>query len=229
MTNPLFVAIDTPDLGRAEALCSALSNAVGGFKLGLEFYAAQGPAGVARISSFGLPLFLDLKLHDIPNTVAKAVAALAPLEPAILTVHAGGGEAMMRAAKEAAPPGTRVVGVTVLTSLDDSDLAALGIGDGAPDHVSRLARLAHSAGLDGIVCSGIEVERARQHWPAGFFVVPGIRPAGEDSSDQKRIVTPAQAIARGASVLVVGRPITDAPDPALAARAISDSLKDPVQ
>ena len=163
--------------------------------------------------SIGLPVFLDLKLHDIPNTVAKAIAAIAPLQPAILTVHAAGGREMMAAAKAAAPPKRRSSRVTVLTSLDEGDLAdrgrRLASGPGA-----RLAELAREAGLDGIVCSGAEVAQSATAWPDGFFVVPGIRPAGGDVADQKRVVTPRTGARRGASVLVIGRPITGATDPA---------------
>ena len=193
-------------------------------KLGLEFFAAQGPEGVRRIAALGLPLFLDLKLHDIPNTVAKAIEALAVLEPAILTVHAGGGRTMLAAATAAAPAATRVVAVTVLTSLDSADLAEVGINASPFDHVGRLAALARESGVDGIVCSGAEVAAARAAWPGGFFVVPGIRPAGTSAGDQKRIVTPAQAIEDGASVLVIGRPVTGAGDPARALMDIAATL-----
>jgi orotidine-5'-phosphate decarboxylase len=223
--KPVFVAIDTPDLDCAVALAEAVRADAGGVKLGLEFFAAQGPEGVRRIAALGLPIFLDLKLHDIPNTVAKAVEALAPLEPAILTVHAAGGAAMLQAAKRAAAPQTKVVAVTVLTSLDAGDLAAGGIAGSPADQVERLAALARHAGVDGIVCSGAEVRAASAAWPGGFFVVPGVRPAGGEVGDQKRVVTPAQALDNGASVLVIGRPITGAEDPAEALRAISASLK----
>ncbi|MEO7635981.1 MAG: orotidine-5'-phosphate decarboxylase, partial [Sphingomicrobium sp.] len=188
------------------------------------FFNRNGREGALRLAEFGLPLFLDLKLHDIPNTVAKAVAAVAPLAPSVLTVHASGGLAMLVAAKSAAPASTKVVGVTVLTSLDDADLTAVGIADPLADQVARLARLAHAAGLDGIVCSGAEVGDARDHWPDGFFVVPGVRPAGGDVADQKRVATPQQALADGASILVIGRPITAAPDPARAIADIAESL-----
>jgi orotidine-5'-phosphate decarboxylase len=171
-----------------------------------------------------LPIFLDLKLHDIPNTVAKAVQALGPLEPAILTVHAAGGQAMLENAKAAAPAKTRVVAVTVLTSLDERDLAAAGVKGSAADQVVRLAELARSAGLDGIVCSGEEVGAARKAWPDGFFVVPGVRPADGGAADQKRVVTPRAALDDGASILVIGRPITEAEDPASAIRAIAATL-----
>ena len=217
--SPIFVAIDTPDLARAIAIAEAVRSHAGGVKLGLEFFSAQGPAGVRRISELGLPIFLDLKLHDIPNTVAKAVEALAELEPAILTVHANGGHEMLLAAKQAAPSATKVVAVTLLTSLDAADLGDLGIERSPADQVARLAWIARDAGVDGIVCSGAEVAQAKAAWPNGFFVVPGIRPAGADVGDQKRVVTPASALDDGASVLVIGRPITGAADPA---RAIMD-------
>lgn len=223
--SPIFVAIDTPDLDRALDLAKAVREHAGGVKLGLEFFSAQGPAGVRAIAQAGLPVFLDLKLHDIPNTVGKAVEALAPLGPAMLTVHAAGGRAMMAAARAAAPAETKVVAVTVLTSLDGTDLTAVGVGDGPADQVARLAQLAHSAGIDGIVCSGSEVAAARAAWPSGFFVVPGVRPQDAEPADQKRVVTPRQALDSGASILVVGRPITAAPDPSVAIREIAASLK----
>lgn len=224
MSNRLFVALDTPDLARAKAIATRVRHHVGGVKLGLEFFASHGQAGVREIAALGLPVFLDLKLHDIPNTVARAVQALAALEPAILTVHAGGGRAMMEDAKAAAPSGTKVVAVTMLTSLDASDLAATGIAGDAHGQVTRLAALAREAGLDGIVCSGAEVAAARAAWPKGFLVVPGVRPADAHAGDQKRVVTPRAAIDAGASILVIGRPITQADDPDAAARAIAGTL-----
>ena len=222
--KPIFVAIDTPDLSRALEIAEAVREHSGGVKLGLEFFSSNGPEGVRRVAALGLPLFLDLKLHDIPNTVAKAVEALALLEPAILTVHAAGGRAMLAAAKAAAPANTKVVAVTVLTSLDQGDLAEAGVSGSAADQVERLAALARASGVDGIVCSGAEVAAARASWPTGFFVVPGVRPAGAAVGDQKRVVTPAHALADGASVLVVGRPITGAPDPAQAAAEMAAAL-----
>ena len=222
--NPIFVAIDTADPARAQAIARSVRGVAGGIKLGLEYFAANGPAGVAALGELGIPIFLDLKLHDIPNTVAMAVQALRPLEPAILTVHAAGGRAMLENAKAAAAQGTKVVAVTVLTSLDDKDLAAAGVRGSPADQVARLAALAQSAGLDGIVCSGEEVAAARKAWPAGFFVVPGVRPAASAAADQKRIVTPREAIDRGASILVIGRPVTGADDPAAAVRGIAATL-----
>ena len=223
--SPIFVAIDTPDVHRAAALARDLGGMACGLKLGLEFFCANGEQGVIRVAEHKLPIFLDLKLHDIPNTVAKAVQALAHLNPAVLTVHAAGGRAMMAAAKQAAPPGTKVVAVTVLTSLDEKDLASIGVRASPARQVERLAELAREAGIDGIVCSGEEVKAARAAWPDGFFVVPGIRPKGADLVDQKRVVTPAQAIDDGASILVIGRPITGAANPARALREIAAELK----
>ena len=223
--NPIFVALDTPDLARALELAEAVRGEAGGVKLGLEFFSAQGPEGIRRIADLGLPVFLDLKLHDIPNTVAKAVEALAPLKPAVLTVHAAGGRLMLAAAKAAAPSITKVVAVTVLTSLDQSDLAQAGVGGSPQDQVQRLAKLAQDARVDGIVCSGGEVAAAREAWPAGFFVVPGVRPPGADVVDQKRVVTPQKALDDGASILVIGRPITAAADPGRAIRDIAATLQ----
>jgi orotidine-5'-phosphate decarboxylase len=220
----IFVAIDTPDLERARSLARQVKSGAGGVKLGLEFFCANGPSGVHEIASLGLPIFLDLKLHDIPNTVAKAVQSLRSLEPAVLTVHAAGGRAMLEEAKAAAPEKTKVVGVTVLTSLDGADLKSVGV-TGQPDQqVERLAGLAKTAGLDGIVCSGVEVAAAKRAWPNGFFVVPGVRPEGAGVGDQKRVVTPRAALDAGASILVIGRPITGAEDPEAALRAIASTL-----
>jgi orotidine-5'-phosphate decarboxylase len=220
----IFVAIDTADIARAKDIARAVRAVAGGLKLGLEFFAAHGPSGVTELAEFELPIFLDLKLHDIPNTVAKAVQALRPLEPAILTVHAAGGQAMLENAKATASPDTKVVAVTVLTSLDGKDLAAAGVKGTPADQVQRLAALAQSAGLDGIVCSGEEVREARKAWPEGYFVVPGVRADGGSSADQKRTVTAREAVDAGASVLVIGRPITEAEDPSAAIRSIAATL-----
>ena len=224
MSSPVYVALDTPDLERAKAIAAKVRNHVGGIKLGLEFFTANGRSGVRDMAALGLPIFLDLKLHDIPNTVGKAIQSLRALEPAILTVHASGGRAMMEDAKAAAPLGTKVVGVTVLTSLDGDDLASVGLAADPHEQVMRLTQLAKDAGLDGVVCSGNEVAAARKIWPGGFFVVPGVRPAGGVIGDQKRVMTPRKALDAGASILVVGRPITGAEDPDQAARDIAATL-----
>jgi orotidine-5'-phosphate decarboxylase len=222
--SPIFVAIDTPDLERAKSIASRVRRHVGGIKLGLEFFSANGRQGVREMADLDLPIFLDLKLHDIPNTVAKAVQALRPLNPAILTVHAAGGRGMMEDAKAAAPAGTKVVAITVLTSLDGDDLQSIGLPSDPHGQVMRLTALARDAGLDGVVCSGNEVAAAHKLWPGGFFVVPGVRPAGGPVGDQKRVVTPRAALDAGASILVIGRPITQAADPDQAARSIEATL-----
>jgi orotidine-5'-phosphate decarboxylase len=223
--KPIFVAMDTRDVHRAAAIARDVCGIAGGMKLGLEFFLANGHEGVIRVAEHRMPIFLDLKLHDIPNTVAKAVESIAPLAPAILTVHAAGGREMMAAAKASAPAGTKVVAVTVLTSLDATDLAQTGVTGSPADQVKRLAELAVEAGIDGIVCSGEEVAAVRDLWPEGFFVVPGVRPEGAEVADQKRVVTPFDALNDGASVLVIGRPITAAADPGQAIREIAASLK----
>lgn len=231
--NPVLVAIDTPELDQAKTLSRSLAGTVGGIKLGLEFFNANGPAGVAEVAGGRGDLFLDLKYHDIPNTVAGAVRAAVRLRPMILNVHAGGGPAMMRAALKAAEdesarlgiPRPKVIGVTVLTSMDDGDLEAVGQQGPAADQVVRLARLARDCGLDGVVCSPREIEALRGACGPGFtLVVPGIRPAGAAMGDQKRVMTPREAIDAGADWLVIGRPITGAPDPAAAVREILREL-----
>jgi orotidine-5'-phosphate decarboxylase len=224
VSGPIFLAVDEADAARAKALATRVRHHVGGLKLGLEFFCANGLRGVHDMAELGLPIFLDLKLHDIPNTVAKAVRALAGADPAVLTVHAAGGRAMMEEAKAAAPPATKVVAVTMLTSLDESDLADTGIGVDAHAQVERLTSLARASGLDGVVCSGREVAAAKALWPHGFFVVPGVRPANGAAADQKRVVTPRAALDAGASILVIGRPISAARDPDQAAREIEATL-----
>jgi len=227
--SQLYCAIDTPDLVTAARLAETLADTVDGLKLGLEFFTACGPAGVATLAGSGLPVFLDLKLHDIPNTVAGAVRSLLTLRPAILTVHAGGGTAMHEAAMEAAAEAgegrPRIVGVTVLTSLDDDDLGRMGWAQGTGETVATLAREAEAGGLDGIVCSPREAAAMRAAFGPDFdLVVPGIRPDWAAKGDQKRVTTPAEAVAAGADVLVIGRPITGADDPAAAARRIAQEI-----
>lgn len=224
MSNPVYLALDLPRLDAAIALANKVKGHIGGLKLGLEFFCAHGHHGVHEIAKVGLPIFLDLKLHDIPNTVAGAMQAIHVLEPAIVTIHAQGGRAMMEDAKAAAGEHCKVVAVTVLTSLDDADMGDLGIDGSAHDQALRLADLAQEAGLDGIVCSGHEVGAIHKRWKNGFFVVPGLRPAEGKLGDQKRAVTPRAARDAGASVLVIGRPISRAEDPVAAARAIEATL-----
>ena len=225
----LCVALDAPDLATAEAWAGAVAPHAGLLKVGLELFSAEGGAAVRRIAQHG-PVFLDLKLHDIPNTVAGAVRSLAPLQPAWLTIHAAGGAAMIAAAREAAEKAgsaqrMRILAVTVLTSLDAAALAETGVAGGTVQQVLRLARLAVAAGADGLVCSPREVAPLRDALGDGpALVVPGVRPAGSAADDQARTATPEEMAAAGADFVVVGRPITKAPDPAAAAAAIARAL-----
>ncbi len=225
----ILVALDTVDAGRALSLARGLAGLIGGVKLGKEFFTANGPAGVERIARAGLPVFLDLKFHDIPQTVAAAVAAAVALRPFMLTVHALGGAGMMRAAAAAADAAGAerpvLLAVTVLTSLDEGDMSELGLAGPVPDRVLALARLAQDCGLDGVVCSPLEVAALRRELgPDLKLVVPGIRPSWAAADDQKRVMTPAQALAAGADYLVIGRPVTGADDPRDAARRITDEM-----
>ena len=228
LLNPIFVALDTTDPDYARELAERVRGHVGGLKLGLEFFNACGPEGVRSFLEMGMPIFLDLKYHDIPNTVAGACRAAAGLGVSILNVHAQGGAAMMRAALDATKsvsPSTRVIAVTMLTSLGDDDLPSVGLTPPLADQVLRLASLARQYGLDGVVCSAHEIARLRKEMGPDFLlVVPGIRPSGAAPGDQRRVMGPAQARDAGASILVIGRPITGATDPALAARDIAQSL-----
>jgi len=226
--NPVFVALDTPDIAKALAIAERVGPYVGGLKIGLEFYTACGPDGVRRIAELGVPLFADVKFHDIPNTVAAASRELARLGAKIFNIHASGGERMMRDAAEAAravDPQVKIIGVTVLTSLDDDVLESVGQEGPAEAQVLRLAKLAQTSGLDGVVCSAHEIVALRKALGLDFLLVtPGIRPAGAALNDQRRVMTPAEACKAGADILVVGRPITAAADPAQAAKAIAAEL-----
>ena len=223
----IFVALDTVDAGRALSLARGLTGLIGGVKLGKEFFTANGPAGVERVARAGLPVFLDFKFNDIPKTVSSAVTAALPLRPFLITVHALGGAAMMRGAVAAAAGTARpmLVAITVLTSLDDADMKELGLAGPILDRVLALARLARNCGLDGVVCSPLEVAALRREMGPGFkLVVPGIRPTWAVAGDQKRFMTPADALAAGADYLVIGRPITGADDPRDAARRIAEEV-----
>jgi orotidine-5'-phosphate decarboxylase len=223
---PIAVALDAPDLATAVAWAAAVGPSVSTVKVGLEAYLRDGADAVraVRAAAPGCALFLDLKLHDIPNTVAGAAHAVAALEPDFLTVHASGGSAMIRAAADALP-GARITGVTVLTSLTGPDLEAIGLRGPAPDAVRRLAVLAVEAGARALVCSPLEVAAVRAEvGDTVVLITPGVRPAGSAVGDQARVATPEQALADGADLLVVGRPITAAPDPAAAARDLARTL-----
>jgi len=222
--NRLIAALDAPTRADADALVARLGGVPSWLKLGLELFCAEGPAIVADYVARGRRVMLDLKLHDIPETVARATARVASLGAGLLTVHAGGGRAMLEAAVKAAGA-TRVLAVTVLTSLDDADLAAIGAQGPVRDLVVKRAQLAIAAGCAGVVASPHEIAAIRAIAPAGFLIVtPGVRPAGAATGDQKRVMTPREARAAGADLVVVGRPLRDAPDPAAAARAIVSEL-----
>ena len=228
--NPICVALDTPDLAHARHLARILKPHAGMVKLGMEFFYAHGRQGYEAVAGEGLPVFLDLKLHDIPNTVASALASLMRLDPkpAMTNVHATGGLDMMKAARDAVGGQSMLLAVTILTSLSDDDIAAIGFepGKDTKAHARSLAELALEAGLDGVVCSPGDVTAIKTIAGGKLLtVVPGIRPPDAATQDQKRISTPGETVAAGADILVIGRPITRAADPAAAARSILDSLQ----
>lgn len=230
--NPICAALDTPDVARAAELARLLRLHVGYAKLGIEFFYANGPRGYETVAKEGLPIFLDLKLHDIPNTVASGLRSLMRLEPrpSIVNVHATGGGAMMRAAADAVDGRATLIGVTILTSLSDAEIHEAGFAAevSGRDHAAALAGLARRAGLAGVVCSPQDVRAVKAATARDFLaVVPGIRPADADVQDQKRIATPRDALDNGADILVIGRPITAAADPVAAARAIAATLPQP--
>lgn len=228
-TKRIVIALDVPEGPAALALAARLDPALCRVKVGKELFVSAGPAVVESLQRAGFEVFLDLKFHDIPNTVAAACRAAAGLGVWMVNVHASGGAAMMQAAREAVPAGAKaplLIGVTVLTSLKDAELPAIGWSGSAADNVMRLARLAHASGLDGVVCSAREASVLRTSLGPGFVsVTPGIRPAGRDAGDQARVVTPEDAVRAGAHYLVIGRPVTQAADPAAVLRAIAASIE----
>ena len=218
----LIVALDVSTAAAARKIVAAVGDSAHAYKVGMQLYTAEGPSVVGELVGSGRRVFLDLKYHDIPNTVGAAVREAAQLGVSMLTVHASGGGKMLRAAVEAAQnPGLLVLAVTVLTSLDDVELGKIGLRGGALDQVLRLAALALSNGCKGVVASALEAGALREEFGHDFAIVtPGVRPAGSGPNDQARVVTPSEAISAGASHIVVGRPITEASDPAAEARAI---------
>ena len=228
MVSRVLVALDVPEGDRALELATLLQPQVGGFKVGLELLMGEGPGIVTRVADLGAPVFVDAKLHDIPNTVAAAVRRLGALGPRWVTVHASGGEEMVRVAVDglAESSGGRagVLAITVLTSLDAEGLASVGVRRSIGDQAEAMSRLAVAAGAEGVVCAVPETSRVKALGLGLTVVTPGIRPAGPDDSDQKRVATPKESIAAGADLLVVGRPITAAPDPVAAAMAINDEI-----
>jgi len=233
MRNPIIAALDVPDDETALKLAAQIAPAVGAFKIGKELFVAAGPDIVRRVRDTGAAVFLDLKFHDIPNTVAKAVTAAVRLNVQMLTIHTSGGSAMMRAAEKSSQdtakllglPSPLVLGVTVLTSLDNAALGEIGIQPDTARQVERLANLAVKAGMRGLVCSPLEIAALRKILPASIqLVTPGIRTGAEEADDQKRTLTPREALQAGANWLVIGRPIYAAENPRAAAEKILESL-----
>ena len=225
--NPIAVAIDQSDLGQARKLALAVKDHIGCLKLGMEFFYQHGRSGYEALARLGAPIFLDLKLHDIPTTVSRALKSLMSLDPKpkLINVHASGGRAMVEAAAAAIDGRSKLIAVTVLTSLGDKDLRELQLGHAA-EWSLVLATLAKSAGADGVVCSPLEVARIKEELGRDFLtIVPGVRPEGSNAQDQKRMATPQQALKDGADLLVIGRPITQAAEPGKAAQSIAEELK----
>lgn len=228
--NPILVALDVPSLTQAESMARSLKGHVGGYKVGLELLMGEGPESVSRIAKIGLPVFADAKLLDIPNTAERAARQLAAHGARWVTAHASGGSQMIEAVASGLIAGSEdgkagVLGVTVLTSLDQNDLAALGVSDSVQNHSVELARLVRNAGAEGVICSPLEVGALKVLFPGFLAVTPGIRPAGSDQGDQKRTATPVEALRAGADFIVVGRAITGASDPVASAASIVDSLR----
>ena len=228
--NPIILAVDTSSLEEAKSLALKLKDHIGGIKIGMEFFNSFGPEGIRVIQKFNIPIFLDLKLHDIPATVYKTVSTLLTLNPAIINVHASGGREMMRAAsrarKDSNNKNTKIIAVTMLTSLDDNDLKEVGFSITSNELVLSLAKLAKDSGLDGIVCSAREISTIREAIGKDFLlVVPGIRPEDNKLNDQKRTMTPKGAISEGADLLVIGRPITQSDDQVSALMNILEQIK----
>ena len=228
--NPIILAVDTSSLEEAKSLALKLKDHIGGIKIGMEFFNSFGPEGIKVIQKFNIPIFLDLKLHDIPATVYKTVSTLLTLNPAIINVHASGGREMMRAAsrarKDSNNKNTKIIAVTMLTSLDDNDLKEVGFSITSNELVLSLAKLAKDSGLDGIVCSAREISTIREAIGKDFLlVVPGIRPEDNKLNDQKRTMTPKGAISEGADLLVIGRPITQSDDQVSALMNILEQIK----
>ncbi len=228
--NPILVALDVPSLTQAESLARSLKGHVGGYKVGLELLMGEGPESVSRIAKIGLPVFADAKLHDIPNTAERAARQLAAHGARWVTAHASGGSRMIEAVASGLTSGSKdgkvgVLAVTVLTSLDQTDLAALGVSGSVQTRSVELARLARNAGAEGVICSPLEVGALKGLFPGFLVVTPGIRPAGSDQGDQKRTATPVGALRAGADFIVVGRAITGASDPVGSAASIVESLR----
>ena len=229
--NPIILALDVNSITKAQSIVSDLKNYIGGIKIGMEFFNSFGPEGVRDISKFDIPIFLDLKLHDIPITIYKTIKTLMELDIAIINVHASGGrdmlEAAVKARDESDNKSTKLIAVTVLTSLDDNDIKEIGYRENSEGLVLRLASLAKDSGLDGVVCSAKEISLIKEKLGKDFIlVVPGIRLKDDNKNDQKRLTSPKNAIDSGADLLVIGRPITDSKDPLKAIDNILKNIKE---
>ena len=227
--NPIIVAIDKNSETEAYELSKELRGHIGAVKLGLEYFDTYGPEGIIKIKNLDIPIFLDLKIHDIPQTVKKTIDTLATLKPAILNIHALGGKKMMEYALDAisrGSPETHLIAVTILTSLDNDDLRMMGIDISTKKIVSNLAKLAKEIGLSGVVCSSEEIKMVRESCGKNFkIIVPGIRPEGSNKNEQKLVMTPKEAIILGADHLVIGKPNTESKDPKNTAIEIINSIK----
>ena len=228
INNPIFCAIDTSDIDKAKELAINIKPYVGGLKLGLEFFTSCGITGIKQIEELGLPLFIDLKFYDIPNTVTSALKNILEINPQFTTIHCTGGKKMMTECmklKNEMGSTTNIIGVTVLTSFDDQAIKEIGFNTSVIDTIDQVASLADECSLDGLVCSPLEAQKLKNSFPALQLIVPGIRNSSEQTNDQKRTLSAKEAIDNGADILVIGRPITEASDPAKAAEALLNEIK----
>ena len=228
INNPIFCAIDTSDIDKAKELAINIKPYVGGLKLGLEFFTSCGITGIKQIEELGLPLFIDLKFYDIPNTVTSALKNILEINPQFTTIHCTGGKKMMTECmklKNEMGSTTNIIGVTMLTSFDDQAIKEIGFNTSVIDTINQVASLADECSLDGLVCSPLEAQKLKNSFPALQLIVPGIRNSSEQTNDQKRTLSAKEAIDNGADILVIGRPITEAPDPAKAAEALLNEIK----
>ena len=228
INNPIFCAIDTSNIDKAKELAINIKPYVGGLKLGLEFFTSCGINGIKQIEELGLPLFIDLKFYDIPNTVTSALKNILEINPMFTTIHCTGGRKMMTECmklKNEMDSTTNIIGVTVLTSFDDQAIKEVGFNTSVIDTINQVASLADECSLDGLVCSPLEAQKLKNSFPALQLIVPGIRNSSEQTNDQKRTLSAKEAIDNGADILVIGRPITEASDPAKAAEALLNEIK----
>lgn len=228
INNPIFCAIDTSDIDKAKELAINIKPYVGGLKLGLEFFTSCGITGIKQIEELGLPLFIDLKFYDIPNTVTSALKNILEINPQFTTIHCTGGKKMMTECmklKNEMGSTTNIIGVTMLTSFDDQAIKEIGFNTSVIDTINQVASLADECSLDGLVCSPLEAQKLKNSFPALQLIVPGIRNSSEQTNDQKRTLSAKEAIDNGADILVIGRPITEAPDPANAAKALLNEIQ----